>query len=451
MTADLHVNPSTLEVDYDNNVTDLYQAITDQNWERAAQVCRLKPVQAATWVVRHYEDEENGEDREIMWRFLPLHSACARQPPSSVVAALIRAYPDAPKCVDDQGMYALHYACGNQAARDVIRQLLTSFPEAAKIPDPRGMLPIHYLACWGPSSVSVLDMLLIANRDVADAKDAEGNTPLDLALEGDYPEKDSVVSALQKWLTASHNTTATEAQTMSRRAKMTPRHGSRHAVAQAAASVASSNTLKPAISPDEIKRLNEIIRSLRSEMNVKEREWERRANGSSAEWKNKYELLQKESEAREQELEDAREQLETARDDLEEKAKEAEDNAKALKDTKTKLQECKDELKGLRLTLGDLMDKHESDKKKNHNMSDRLGSLAASLESMMEQQASLSKTLKASYAKRQSTLEERTSRLKDLIAMETELVEDQNVLSASLNKQNREMEAIAAVIAAARE
>ena len=79
------------------------------------------PDQAATWVVRHYEpDEEDGEDEEleIMWRFLPLHSACARQPPASVVTALLCAYPDGAKCQDDQGMYALHYACGNQASRD---------------------------------------------------------------------------------------------------------------------------------------------------------------------------------------------------------------------------------------------------------------------------------------------------------------------------------------------
>ena len=69
---DIQVTPSTLEVDYDKNLTDLYQAITDQNWDRAAKVCKANPTQAATWVVRHYEDEESEEEPEIMWRFLPL-------------------------------------------------------------------------------------------------------------------------------------------------------------------------------------------------------------------------------------------------------------------------------------------------------------------------------------------------------------------------------------------
>lgn len=193
--ANLYVTPSTLEVDYDKNLTELYESITDQKWDRAVAVCRKDPVQAATWVVRHYEDDD-----EIMWRFLPIHSACARQPPAYVVQALLKAYPDGAKCVDDQGMYALHYACGNQASRDVIRLLLVNFPEASTLADPRGMLPIHYLACWGPSSVAVVDMLLVAHSDVVNVRDEEGNTPLDLAREGDYPEREAVMAALKKWL-----------------------------------------------------------------------------------------------------------------------------------------------------------------------------------------------------------------------------------------------------------
>jgi len=122
-----------------------------------------------------------------MWRFLPIHSACARKPPAELIAALLKAYPDGAKCVDDQGMYPLHYACGNQASREVVRQLIMAYPEAAKKADPRGMLPIHYVACWGPSSTAVIDMILVANRDVATAQDEDGNTPMDLALEADYP------------------------------------------------------------------------------------------------------------------------------------------------------------------------------------------------------------------------------------------------------------------------
>ena len=214
-TADLMVTPSTLEVDYDRNLTPLYQAITDQDWDKAVSIAEQDPIQAATWVVRHYREEnnlssddndtnegdntDNEASNEIMWRFLPLHSACARQPPSHVISALLEAYPDAAKCVDDQGMYALHYACGNQAPATAIRQLLVHFCPAALEVDPRGMLPLHYLACWGPSNLSVVDMLLVATQRLTAQRDHDGNTPHDLALLGDYPEAPTVAEALRKW------------------------------------------------------------------------------------------------------------------------------------------------------------------------------------------------------------------------------------------------------------
>lgn len=202
---DLFVTPSTLEVDYDINITPLYQAITDQNWQYAIEVCKSDPIQAATWVVRHYDEtssqqSNSNKDSNIMWRFLPLHSACARQPPGDVTKALILAYPDGTRCIDDQGMYPLHYACGNQAPLDAIRLLLNHFPKAASISDPREMLPLHYIACWGPSSLQVVDTLITANPAAIHVKDIDGNTPVDLAFDGDYAEKDALIKILKNWM-----------------------------------------------------------------------------------------------------------------------------------------------------------------------------------------------------------------------------------------------------------
>ncbi|KAL3936160.1 MAG: hypothetical protein SGBAC_008459 [Bacillariaceae sp.] len=204
MMAEPSFTPSALQVDFDKNITKLYEAITSSNWDVAMACAQQRPAEAKTWVVRHYEDQGNAA-KEIMWRFLPIHSACARQPTAGVVHSLIRAYPDGARCIDDQGMYPLHYACGNQASRDVIRQLLMAYPQAAKKRDPRGMLPIHYLTCWGPSSISVVDMVLVANREVANAQDVDGNTPMDLAKEGEYPERDAVIAALNRWVTGEND------------------------------------------------------------------------------------------------------------------------------------------------------------------------------------------------------------------------------------------------------
>lgn len=88
------------EVDYEHEVTDLYQAITNSQWDSALETLKTKPQQARTWVVRYREDRNKG----VMWKFLPIHSACARQPPQSIIASLIKAYPEAAGSCDDQGM-----------------------------------------------------------------------------------------------------------------------------------------------------------------------------------------------------------------------------------------------------------------------------------------------------------------------------------------------------------
>jgi hypothetical protein len=133
-----------------------------------------------------------------MWRFLPLHSACARQPPTEIVSALIRAYPQGAGCCDDQGIYPLHYAAGNQASTDVIRSLIFAYPPAAGLADPQGMFPIHYMSQWGPSESDVIGIIVFADREACTMKDDNGCTALDYALETEYPYHAEMLSALRE-------------------------------------------------------------------------------------------------------------------------------------------------------------------------------------------------------------------------------------------------------------
>jgi hypothetical protein len=55
-------------------------------------------------------------------------------------------------------------------------------------------------------------MVMVANRDVGKAQDYDGNTPLDLAMEGDYPERNAVVSVLKRWLEKSSRQTTPTAE-----------------------------------------------------------------------------------------------------------------------------------------------------------------------------------------------------------------------------------------------
>ena len=182
-----------LEVDYDNNVTDVYRFISNSQWQEALRAIRMNPVEARTWVVRYHEDEDKG----MMWRFLPIHSAAARQPPEAVMVALIEAYPEGAQCCDDQGKYALHYASGNQASAGVIHALVDAFPSAATTSDPEGKLPLHWMAISGPFETGVIEPLAKASKQLCGIVDDEGWTPLDYAREANYPYRQVMVDALQ--------------------------------------------------------------------------------------------------------------------------------------------------------------------------------------------------------------------------------------------------------------
>jgi hypothetical protein len=189
-----------LEVDFDRNVTDLYRYISEDDWENAIKTAKDFPEQARTWVLRYHQDSD-----EIMWRFLPIHSASAKNPPENVMNSLIRSYRKGAQCRDDQGMLPIHYACGNQASIEVIRLLLLAYPEGAFTADPQGMLPLHFLAQFGPTSIQALDVMLFANRDAVDTPNADGYTPLDLARnEGN----DDVVEVLEQFLAERANAKA---------------------------------------------------------------------------------------------------------------------------------------------------------------------------------------------------------------------------------------------------
>jgi hypothetical protein len=410
------VVPSTLQVDYDKNITSLYKAITQSNWDDAIRAAMEHPEEAKTWVVRHYEDISGGS-KEIMWRFLPIHSACARQPPASVVTALLDAYPDGAKCVDDQGMYALHYACGNQATREVIRLLLMSYPDAAKMKDPRGMLPIHYIACWGPSSISVVDMVLVANRDVADEKDEDGNTAIDLAREGEYPERDAVVAALRRWL--DNNNTSNNTNTS--RSAMKP----------------VSMPLTPSVEEkkDDSENANHMYSMARNNNNA--------AHFHHSHYLEKITKLEERINELENESKTDSYLINELRGIL--KNKEGEVDI-----CHRQYEKACDERDGLRQTLADLTEQHDKFKKRSEILGDRLGSMNASLLTMMEQQDVVLSAMKAREEQWQALSDLRREKLKELVSLEEQETVEEVELRSCLLKQTKEMEAIKAVIAAVR-
>ena len=517
---DLQVTASTLEVDYDKNLTELYQAITDQDWSRAGSICKKDPIQAAIWVVRHYNEDNNEnqsamspeQEPEIMWRFLPLHSACARQPPYDTLVALLNAYPDAAKCVDDQGMYALHYACGNQADESVIRLLLSSFLKAASIPDPRGMLPLHYTACWGPSSTAldqgVLNLLIDAYPAALTVRDQDGNIPLDLAMDGDYPEKNAVADTLRQWskkhsmIPSNGSTDFSAASSQKKRSQMmnirkTRSNGSDYNDAIVIDSTKSKGQLEPpeimTVAPkttlhDAVAATMEILnqqsqhesraspplipkkksfssksptpsslptKMTNRDMNLVDHQKPEVETVVSVSSTDQFirsideSVANNTTESLQSELSAVLAKFAIAQADLNKKNDQVGALERELDATKILLEESKLECSDLKQSLYDLTEQHENVKRKSANTHDRLSTLSISLDSMKEQQSILTKIVSERNGHYQNITVQRQELFEKLLKMDKEIADNESHIDTSLKKQTREMEAISAVINAA--
>jgi hypothetical protein len=195
---DIRDTGESLEVDCDLNPTDLYTSICALDWKRALRALEKNPIESRIWVVKR--DPCSDKDDDVV-RFLPLHSACARQPPLDIIIKLLSLYSDASSIVDDNGMYPLHYACANQASPEVIELLLIHYPQAnSHRVDMNGSLPIHLSAQWGVSSPVVMKLLLNQNTSLACARDSDDLSPLELAINADdYEYKDEVIEILRRY------------------------------------------------------------------------------------------------------------------------------------------------------------------------------------------------------------------------------------------------------------
>lgn len=144
---DPHTAISVLETDYDASPTGLYALIEKRRWDDALTLLtNLEPyaalTQASTWVIRREEGggtiiAETGQ-RKVRWRLLPLHAALLFRGPPGIVEALLRAYPGAARCRDDQGMTPAHLALRNDAADEVLAAVLAAHPPAVAVQDRRG-------------------------------------------------------------------------------------------------------------------------------------------------------------------------------------------------------------------------------------------------------------------------------------------------------------------------
>ena len=139
---DPHTAISVLETDYDVKPTELYSLIEKRQWDHALNLLNnlakfAALTQASTWVVR--KEPDTGK---LRWRLLPLHAAIIFRGPLPVIEALVKAYPGAGRCRDDQGMTPAHLAFRNDAPDEIIDEVLGAYPAAISIKDRKGREPL---------------------------------------------------------------------------------------------------------------------------------------------------------------------------------------------------------------------------------------------------------------------------------------------------------------------
>ena len=124
------------------NFTVLFKSISDRNWTSAIRRLETDPIEAEIWTM------SKPVRGEISWLRLPLHEACIRVAPSSVVKALLNVYPNGAMGKDATGRIPLHHAAIHGACPETISLLLEAFPSSADSKDSFNKTPIM---CLKPS------------------------------------------------------------------------------------------------------------------------------------------------------------------------------------------------------------------------------------------------------------------------------------------------------------
>ena len=162
---------SLQEVDFEHRTT-LLKNIIKRDWEAVVSRTVQFPKEASVWT------KTKGVNGDI--RFLPIHKACVMNPPLEVVEALVAAFPDGVKAVDQDGWLPLHCAAYYRASDPVLFFMIRANADACKAKDEEGRIPIHY-ACMKKLSYSVVQTMVEVCPKSLKLKDDEGYTALHFA------------------------------------------------------------------------------------------------------------------------------------------------------------------------------------------------------------------------------------------------------------------------------
>ena len=132
----------TYEVNYRSNVTSLFTNIENCNWDEVQNDCINYSSHIRTWVS---STGTNDPTSWCIWRRLPIHEACRRQPPIHVVQILLEHFPQSASEITQFGELPIHLACGCAASYDILNLLLVYNPQGVLVRDNGGRSPLDIL------------------------------------------------------------------------------------------------------------------------------------------------------------------------------------------------------------------------------------------------------------------------------------------------------------------
>lgn len=136
------VSTETFEVNYRTNVTSLFTCIENCNWQDCSMQCQRYPSHVRTWVISTGTDDPSSW---CVWRRLPIHEACRRQPPVEIIQCLLNIFPESAHEKTQFGELPVHLAAGCGAGDDVLNLLLSFNPLAVLIRDNGGRTPLEII------------------------------------------------------------------------------------------------------------------------------------------------------------------------------------------------------------------------------------------------------------------------------------------------------------------
>jgi Ankyrin repeats (many copies) len=152
---------------------ELLSLMVNQEWEIVYDWLEDEPELTHQW---NYGIETEC-DETLLWKRLPIHSACRQGAPVSVLSIILRHNPS---CPPDPytGSLPIHLACRHFPKLSTVQVLLYTDPTSSRRQDNSGKLALHY-AVMHKAPKSVLQLLLKSYPTSVITEDNNGHTPLD--------------------------------------------------------------------------------------------------------------------------------------------------------------------------------------------------------------------------------------------------------------------------------